>query len=1145
MKNIITFLLSCISLTAVIGQVANDTRVTVLSQTPTETVVSLSLTGVEQHPVSTPQGEAVVVTFPEGTPLLRAGQPDLSKFATALMIPATGSMTVEIQHTEYQEYTQVVVAPSKGDLKRNVDPATVPYKYDEIYQQDAFFPGPLADLQKAFIMRDVRGQALWIYPVQYNPATKTLRVYTNITLRVYQTDKAGENEISAAADRAPSRAFDQMYRNMFVNYDEKLLSRSGLQPEKMLVIAKDELIPTLEPLLAWKRQSGVHTTLVPLSEIGASDAATINNFVKNHYTAEGITYLLLVGDESAIVSEMRLSGGTPYSCDNCFGYMEGDDHFSEVLVGRLHASNEAQLQIMVNRILEYEKNPLVDAAENWCATGMASASNEGQGIGDDNQADYEQGNEWKSKHLADGYEKYWEFYDGTHGGISPTPGDATADQAGNPVNTQLVDVMNTRGVSIYNYTGHGWEQGLVSGNFNVDAVSQLRNHHRYPILIAVACCAGNFTNGECLGEAWQRAGNPATGEAWGGIAGFFSSDYQSWAPPMEGQDGMNQYLFDADGIALRPNIGAMLAYGNALMIAAYAQGGEVMADFWNPFADPTTMPRTRLPQVMAVSHAAGAFIGANALSVSSDAEGALVALYWQGQTLAVAVVENGVANLEFAPLDNVGELTVTVSQFNYIPYQGTVQVTPAGGAFVVNQTVILDDATGNNNQKADYGETLAFDVTLANVGLAVAGATSATLSATDANIQIIDADESFGDLDPAAAVEKAAAFSFKVNDDVADGHVVNFKLHIEFNTTESFEVLLPVKLNAPKLSVTDFKIDDSQGGNGDGYLQSGETAIVSLINRNTGQSASPDATGVLSTVSPWLSIGPAVSVGSIAGANGTQTAGFQVTVAADAPQSAQASFHYQLEAGNYDTEADFDGYLINPIVENFETHTFDMFPWVMSGNKPWIIAPIGAYSGQYCSRSGVISHNQKSVMEIALNVSEAGAISFARKVNSEQDYDFLRFFIDGVEVDQWSGNLPWAEVAYPVAEGFHTFAWSYEKDELVSEGQDRAWVDEIILPPNEVVVVTGAPKSDLFKVKVSPNPAGASSRLYLEMSKEQFVNIDIYDGIGRLVYADHSETRLPAGGHWQPLDLAALPAGIYFVQVAAESGTRVVKLVKE
>ena len=54
MKNIITFLLSCLSLTAVIGQVVHETRITVLSKTNTETILSLSLTGIDQHPVSTP-----------------------------------------------------------------------------------------------------------------------------------------------------------------------------------------------------------------------------------------------------------------------------------------------------------------------------------------------------------------------------------------------------------------------------------------------------------------------------------------------------------------------------------------------------------------------------------------------------------------------------------------------------------------------------------------------------------------------------------------------------------------------------------------------------------------------------------------------------------------------------------------------------------------------------------------------------------------------------------------------------------------------------------------------------------------------------------------------------------------------------------
>jgi hypothetical protein len=70
---------------------------------------------------------------------------------------------------------------------------------------------------------------------------------------------------------------------------------------------------------------------------------------------------------------------------------------------------------------------------------MASAPTRVSAIGDDNQADWQHGNEWKATHLADGYEQYWEFYDGSHGADSPTPGDFTADQDGNPSNSPLVD----------------------------------------------------------------------------------------------------------------------------------------------------------------------------------------------------------------------------------------------------------------------------------------------------------------------------------------------------------------------------------------------------------------------------------------------------------------------------------------------------------------------------------------------------------------------------------------------------------------------------------------------------------------------------------------------------------------------------------
>ncbi|MFZ4635176.1 MAG: C25 family cysteine peptidase, partial [Saprospiraceae bacterium] len=584
MKNLIAFLISCVSLSALLAQTSSQTKVDVLSDTYDEIVIQISIDGFLQNNLQTPDGAALTLQVDGGTPLMVKGAPDLPKIARLLQIPSTGNMAVEVLESDYTEFSHVQVAPSKGNLKRIVDPATRPYVKGEPYQQDAFYPGALAELKTPFIQRNVRGQSIWLQPLQYNPQRQSLRFYHHFTLRIYATGGRGENEITQDVPNDNGRAFEAVFQKSFLNYRASAASKGADEPEKLLVIAPDAYEAGLEPLLAWKRQSGIHTTFVPLSQIGSNNADQVYQFVSDYYAQHGIQYLLLVGDNEALEPQMRESGGTLYACDNCFGYMSGNDHVQEIFTGRLHAADSAQLAIMVNRILSYEKQPLVDSTANWCATGLASCSNEGQGIGDDNQADYEQGNEWKAKHLTDGFEQYWEFYDGNHSGISPTPGHPSADADGDPTNGPIVDLMNTRGACLYNYTGHGWEQGLASGNFNTDAVANMRNTGRFPILIAVACCTGDFTDngaGDCLGEAWQRAGNPATGEPWGGIAGFFSSDFQSWAPPMEGQDGMNQYLLDADGINLPPSIGGMALYGNTLMIGAYQAAGEVMADFWN------------------------------------------------------------------------------------------------------------------------------------------------------------------------------------------------------------------------------------------------------------------------------------------------------------------------------------------------------------------------------------------------------------------------------------------------------------------------------------------------------------------------------------------------------------------------------------
>lgn len=612
---------------------------------------------------------------------------------------------------------------------------------------------------------------------------------------------------------------------------------------------------------------------------------------------------------------------------------------------------------------------------------------------------------------------------------------------------------------------------------------------------------------------------------------------------MEGQDGMNQYLADADGISLRPSLGGMLAYGNARMIAAYGQGGEVMADFWNPFAEPSTMPRTALPLALAAGHADSTAFGTTGLLVTCPVEGALVSLFWENQTWAVATVENGLAELEFPPLNNTGQLTLTITQFNYLPYQGTIGVKAAEKPFVISQQTLLDDSAGNNNQKADFGETVALTLLLKNIGLGTATALDAALSTDNPFITLTSNQALVGDLNSSDSA--LVAFEFQVSDAVPNGSKAEFSLSLSFSDSLQYATTIPITLFAPALEVGAWTIDDAAQGNGNGRLEGGESALLSILTKNTGGSDLQTALGTLTSLSPYLTASAdPLNLGPLDAVSGTQNAQFSVSVAPDAPVSFLASLTYTVQStnGHYTAEKTIGPLIVNAIVEPFESGNFNSFAWEMAGNKPWLITASDPYAGQYCSRSGIITHNQRSTVQITLLVLEDGFVSFARKVNSEADFDFLRFYIDDAETGAWSGNLPWAEVSFPVTAGLRTLRWTYEKDDLVSDGADRAWVDEIILPPHQIVVSAQTAESGKFGLRAQPNPTDGLFQLKLNKPEGQLLSIRVFDGLGRLVQ-QVQPARSAGGALTETLDLRGVQPGVYLVQVLGENGGETVKIV--
>ncbi|MCD4732164.1 MAG: hypothetical protein K8R74_16275, partial [Bacteroidales bacterium] len=137
-------------------------------------------------------------------------------------------------------------------------------------------------------------------------------------------------------------------------------------------------------------------------------------------------------------------------------------------------------------------------------------------------------------------------------------------------------------------------------------------------------------------------------------------------------------------------------------------------------------------------------------------------------------------------------------------------------------------------------------------------------------------------------------------------------------------------------------------------------------------------------------------------------------------------------------------------IEDWETGDFSQYEWQFEGNADWFITDQNPYEGVFSAQSGLINHNQTSVLSLDYEVYSEDILSFWFKVFSESGWDFLKFYLDGTELDTWSGEVPWQQAEYVITAGSHTFKWEYYKDGSVSTGADACWIDYIVFPPMEI-----------------------------------------------------------------------------------------------
>jgi hypothetical protein len=638
---------------------------------PNISEIEINLPGFFVEEKSTPRGTAYSVSIPGGARMLRAGLPDLSQLTFSLIIPGNAEMKADVVYSAYTDY-HYSLAPSKGNLKRDQNPADIPYAYDGIYSVDAYYPAVLTSLRDPYILRDVRGQTVVVYPFHYNPVSQTLRVYHSLKLIVSPTGNPGVKNVMQRARplQAVDATFASVYKTHFLNAGT--LTYSPLfEHGNMLVLADPALIASIQPFVDWKNRMGQPTEVVDVSSIG-TDPLDIKDYIENYFNTNGLTFVLLVGDGPQIPPYPSPYGDS----DPAYGYILGNDSYAEVIVGRFSANDTTELETQVQRTLNYEMYP--DPNGQWYHKAVCIGSD--QGPGDDNEMDFEHERNIGTDYLGYTYTLVDELYDGSQGG---------ADMPGDPGASDLNAALND-GRSVVTYTGHGSSTSLGTTGYGVSDVANLTNFDELPFIWSVACVNGDFNYGTCLAEALMRATSP-TGKATGAIATLMSTINQSWDPPMDGQDEMVDLLVESYPGNIKHTFGGLSVNGCMHMNDQYGPDGDEMTDTWNLFGDPSLMVRTNTPAPLVVSHASLLDVSQSAFTVFCPTNGALVCLSHNNQIVTTGWTLMGSAILLPSGLHIGDTLDLVVTAYNAMPYFSQVVVTasttgmvaPAAHAFSI------------------------------------------------------------------------------------------------------------------------------------------------------------------------------------------------------------------------------------------------------------------------------------------------------------------------------------------------------------------------------------------------------------------------------------------------------------------------------
>ncbi len=1082
------------------------------------------------------------ISFQGCLPFGQVGEPTLPWQSVSLILPqGQEAVSVNVEFSDLVELEGTFILYPYQRPRPVSNEEEIPFaKNESLYRSGNSYPTRSFSNVNTQYLNGVAFAFSGFTPMQYVPSTgkisyaRTVRV--SIETSMSRDDHSGKLWLTPENEASIKRLAQN--ENVLCTYNKRGRAIGGYD---MLVITAEEWVPRFAEYLALYNNKGIRTRIVSLEEIfaamdGRDEQEKIRNYIIQEYENNGIQMVSLGGDVSIVPYrnlwcfaqegyEDDLPADMYYACldgtlnddgDDRWGEVGEDDLLPELGIGRLPFNNETQFNNIMHKTFSYLQAPVLGEF----TSPIFGAEHLGDGYYGSDDMERLIGTNTDYDYTTTGYpenynfKRYYETY------RIPWSG------------SDFRRLIGTGGQYVH-HVGHansdfvaGWDGNSVTNEFfaNNDGIN-----HNYMIFHSHGCICGNFPSG-CILEKMvtvQTGFVVTTGNSRYGW-------YVPWGDGMAAhihREFVDAYCNDHIsilGMALRE---AKIA--TAPWVTMYGEDNGCLR--WNIYClnalgDGALYPWFEEPFHPNITYEKGLKVGTVSTMVHVDQCGTpldnfRVSLFDGEDLLGFNITdENGNAELTFDPaLDKVGELRLIVTGQSAWPQILEVMGFDSHVPFIYGNIVEIENG-------ALYGSQHNVMTEIFNNGDVAAHHVHATITTDCEYVTSLENNFTIEELASHSSETFGEGGLIEIADNIPDQTIFTLNLTTVSDETADNTTQKSFLALAPNLQFVDIELEEIQG-DGNGYLDPGEQAVIHISVKNMGHAMAPDAYMAVGFNGQGLHLdGDTYPMGDIDRDNG-----FSVDVNIDTDDNiiSGTTFHLDLCAhtGAYATHYDYS-FSVGVAVETFESGDFSFLEWEHAGDHHWFVTDDEVHSGTYSARSGQIADNEASYLLVYADILLDGEISFWFKTSTEFHKDLFAFFIDGKKKDWWSGENDWTFVNYEFEAGSHVFEWIYDKNRSGSNGQDCAWIDDITFPRTCYITKVEeivAPKANA----IYPNPTHGS--FTIQLAEES--NVNIYNMLGQTV------TCLDKVSGIQSIDLSHAQKGLYFVKIQSGNNIETQKLI--